>query len=147
MDARLRVQSCLNPTGKLTRLPEIPHSINNQRFHPMTRHLLQLSYKLRDKRADSYFLLYTFNPFLVFKSHSPLLHCFQPPLPLLGSAPCSAAHRTSTRSQEHTKYVPTCFQHVVTFSKSCTGQPRRARQASTSAGVRTFSIPVKPLFL
>ena len=32
---------------------------------------------------------------------------------------CNAAHRTSTRSQEHAKYVPTPLRHVVMFSKSC----------------------------
>ncbi len=41
------------------------------------------------------------------------------PLSLFGFPSCSAAHRTSTRAQEHAKYVPTRFLHVVMFSKSC----------------------------
>lgn len=50
---------------------------------------------------------------------SPLLHCFPMPVSLFGFPEHSAAHRTSTRSQEHGKYVPTQFWHAVMFSKSC----------------------------
>lgn len=59
-------------------------------------------------------------------SLSPLLHCFPMALSVFGFP---AAHRTSTRSQEHAKYVPTQFLHVVIFSKYVTTRQLGARLA------------------
>lgn len=53
-------------------------------------------------------------------SLSPLLHCFPMALSLFGFPAHSAAHRTSTRSQEHAKYVPTRF---LQYMSSCFPNP------------------------
>lgn len=79
------------------------------------------------------FLLYTFCHFPSLcqaLTLSPLLHCFPVPLSLFGFPSCSATHRTSTRSQEHAKYVPTRLLHVVMFSKSCAANKAAMSQIS-----------------
>lgn len=74
----------------------------------------------------TFYLSFTFpSCFSLSPSLSPLLHCFPMLLSLFGFPACSAAHRTSTRSQEHAKYVPTRFRHVVIFSKSCAAKTRQ----------------------
>lgn len=74
---------------------------------------------------------------------SPLLHCFPKLLSLFGFPAGNATHRTSTRSQEHTKYVPTPgFLHVVMFSKSCAANKAAWSQVSWG-DLRRYSFLLK----
>lgn len=92
---------------------------------------LQILWRLGRKKSQPQFLTSSSSIFHSLSlALSPLLHCFPILLSLFGFPASGAAHRTSTRSQEHGKYAPTRFGHVVMFSKSCVANKALRRQVS-----------------